>query len=77
MRLRFSESNEDGILVHLQKSPYPVMKLLEIERKDAIFADPIQLFLDVQYFGARGKEQSDYIYNKLLVKHFKRCEWSR
>jgi hypothetical protein len=77
MRLRFSESNEDGILVHLQKSPYPVMKLLEIERKDAIFADPIQLFLDVQYFGARGKEHSDYIYNKLLVKHFKRYEWSR
>ena len=77
MKLRFSDSNEDGILVQLQKSPYPVMKLLEFGKDEGMFADPIQLFLDVQYFGARGKEQSEYIYDKLLVKHFKRCEWSR
>jgi hypothetical protein len=77
MKLRFAENNEDGILVHLQKTPYPVLKLLEMGNEDRMFVDPIQLFLDVQYFGARGKEQSEYIYNKLLVKHFKRCEWSR
>lgn len=77
MKLRFSDSNEDGILVQLQKSPYPVMKLLDFGKEEGMFADPIQLFLDVQYFGARGKEQSEYIYDKLLVKHFKRCEWSR
>jgi hypothetical protein len=77
MKLRFSEKNEDGILVHLQKAPYPVMKLLEFGREEGMFADPIQVFLDVQYFGSRGKEQSEYIYNKLLVKHFKRCGWTR
>jgi len=77
MKLRFSASNEDGILIQLQKSPYPVMKLLDFGKEEGMFADPIQLFLDVQYFGARGKEQSEYIYDKLLVKHFKRCEWSR
>lgn len=76
MKLRFTAISEDGILVHLHKSPYPVMKLLDVGKEEGMFADPIQLYLDVQYFGARGKEQSEYIYDKLLVKHFKRCEWS-
>jgi hypothetical protein len=77
MKLRFSDSNEDGILVQLQKSPYPIMKLLDFGKEKGMFADPIQLFLDVQHIGARGKEQSEYIYEKMLVKHFKRYKWSR
>lgn len=74
MKLRHSESSEDGIRMILHKNDYPVLKVAEGHREMNI-ADPIQLLLDVLYLGGRGKEQAEYIYEKLLMKHFRDREW--
>ena len=74
MKFCFSESSEDGIRMVLHKNDYPVLKVARGNREMNI-ADPIQLLLDVLYLGGRGKEQADYIYEKLLMKHFRRHEW--
>ena len=74
MKLRTSESAEDGIRIILHKNDYPVLKIAE-GQPDVNIADPIQLLLDVLYMGGRGKEQAEYIYEKLLMKHFRRQKW--
>ena len=74
MKLRPSESLEDGIRMIFHKNDYPVLKVARSHREMNI-ADPIQLLLDVLYLGGRGKEQAEYIYEKLLMKHFRRHEW--
>ena len=74
MKLRPSESSEDGVRMILHKNEYPVLKVAEGHREMNI-ADPIQLLLDVLYLGGRGKEQAEYIYERLLERHFRRHEW--
>ncbi len=74
MRLRISDSSEDGIRVILHKNDYPVLKVAQGHRKLNI-ADPIQLLLDVLYLGGRGKEQAEYIYEKVLMRHFRKNKW--
>ena len=74
LKLRPSESPKDGIRMILHKNDYPVLKVAE-DHREVNIADPIHLMLDVLYLGGRGKEQADYIFEKILKRHFKRNEW--
>ena len=80
MKLTPSGDKSSSIRAIVQKNKYPIIELKKIYQGSSqdnrgIIADPIQLFLDVQYLGGRGKEQADYIYEKLLSKHFKDKKW--
>lgn len=75
MKLRPSSHDECGIRVILQKNEYPILKISKIQNRHFCFADPIQLMFDVEYLGGRGKEQAEYIYEKLLINHFRRWNW--
>jgi hypothetical protein len=81
LKLRFSEKTNSSIILNLNSMMYPVLQMREdvikkVGRRDlGIFADPIQLYLDVHLHGARGNEQAEFIYNKILVRHFERWGW--
>lgn len=75
LKLRPSEDRNGDIRVILQKKDMPILRIDGLGEGRDVFADPIQLMLDVEYLGGRGKEQSDYIYEKVLLKHFKRWQW--
>lgn len=74
MKLRISDSPEDGIRLVLHKNEFPVIQVAR-ELRELNIADPIQLLLDVQYSGGRGREQADYIYERVLEKHFRSMGW--
>ena len=74
MKLRPSDSPEDGIKLVLHKNDFPVIKVAR-EHRELNITDPIQLLLDVQYSGGRGREQADYIYERVLEKHFRNMRW--
>ena len=74
MKLRISDSAEDGIKLILHKNEFPVIKVAR-EYRELNIADPIQLLLDVQYSGGRGREQADYIYERVLENHFRSMGW--
>jgi hypothetical protein len=75
MKLRPSNEKNGDIRVVLQKKEMPILKIDEMGEGRHVFADPIQLMFDVEYLGGRGKEQSDYIYEKVLLKHFRSWQW--
>lgn len=74
MKLRISDNPADGIRLVLHKNEFPVIQVAR-EHRELNIADPIQLLLDVQYSGGRGREQADYIYERVLEKHFGRMGW--
>ncbi len=74
MKLRISDNPEDGIRLVLHKNEFPVIQVAR-EHRELNIADPIQLLLDVQYSGGRGREQADYIYERVLEKHFRSMGW--
>ena len=75
MKVRSSDEKNGDIRVIVQKKEMPILKIDEIGESRHFFADPIQLMFDVEYLGGRGKEQSDYIYEKVLLKHFRSWQW--
>lgn len=75
MKLRPSDAKNGDIRVIVQKKEMPILKIDDIGEDRHVFADPIQLMFDVEYLGGRGKEQSDYIYEKVLLKHFRSWQW--
>lgn len=75
MKLRPDSSDESGIRIIVQKNEYPILKISKIRHGKFCFADPIQMMFDAEYLGGRGKEQADYIYEKLLLNHFRRWNW--
>lgn len=74
MKLRISDSPKDGIKLILHKNDSPVIRVAR-EHRELNIADPIQLLLDVEYSGGRGREQADYIYERVLEKHFRSMGW--
>jgi hypothetical protein len=72
MKLRVSETPSDGISVIFSSNRFPVREVRRFSQDGGFIADPIQVFLDVQYTGARGREQADFIFERFLEPHFRR-----
>lgn len=75
MKLRPCEERNGEIRVILQKKEMPILKIDEVGNERSFFADPIQLMFDVEYLGGRGKEQSEFIYERVLMEHFRKNKW--
>ena len=64
----------------------PLLEIVEPKARDSVFrasirrdryhvADILQLYLDLRSSAARGVEQSDFLFERVLEPHFRRAGW--